>query len=57
MTIHNLTIPPPSLAIAVFSFTSFANTGLRYRTKPELASLVQTFIPGEDLLLPAGGFT
>ena len=52
VAIHILTIPPTQLGK---SSRTFANRALRYRTKPELASLVRPLVPGEDLLLAAGG--
>ena len=52
VTIHNLTIPPTQLSKVASSFTTFA-IGL-YGTALS-PSLVRTFIPGEDLLLAAGG--
>ena len=52
MAIRNLTIPPTQLSKVVSSFTTFA-IGL-YGTSLS-PRLVRTFIPGEDLLLAAGG--
>ena len=48
-------IPPTSSAKVVPSGTTFANRDSRYRTKLGIVNLERAFIPGEDLLLVAGG--